>query len=160
MSPTAVTINALAAAALIAAMVKSRKKTVMALKSAWKMFLSMLPMLIIIILLIGLLFGFVPEEDLKSFLGDQSGPLGVLVTAVVGALLHIPALLAFPLVASLIEKGASVTVAAAFLTTLTMIGMVTLPLEIKELGKKFALMRNGLSFIAALIISYLLGVFV
>lgn len=160
MSPTAITINALAAAALIAAIVKSRKKTVMALKSAWKMFLSMLPMLIIIILLIGLLFGFVPEEDLKSFLGDQSGPLGVLVTAVVGALLHIPALLAFPLVASLIEKGASVTVAAAFLTTLTMIGMVTLPLEIKELGKKFALMRNGLSFIAALIISYLLGVFV
>ncbi|MCF7945927.1 MAG: permease [Spirochaetia bacterium] len=160
MSPTAVSINALAAAALIAAMVKSRKKTVMALKSAWKMFLSMLPMLIIIILLIGLLFGFVPEEDLKSFLGDQSGPVGVLVTAVVGALLHIPALLAFPLAASLIEKGASVTVAAAFLTTLTMIGMVTLPLEIKELGKKFALMRNGLSFIAALIISYLLGVFV
>ena len=47
---------------------------------------------------------------------------------------------------------------ATFITTLTMIGMVTLPLEIKKLGKKFALLRNGLSFIIAIIIALIMGV--
>jgi len=160
MSSTAIAINIIAVLSLIAAAAKSRQEALKALKAAGKMFLSMLPMLVMIILLIGLLFGFVPEESLKQFLGEQSGFFGVISTALFGAVLHIPALLAFPLGASLLDKGASITVVAAFLTTLTMIGMVTLPLEIQVLGKKFALMRNGLSFIAALIISYLLGVFV
>ena len=53
--------------------------------------------------------------------------------------------------------GAGVTAMAAFITTLTMIGFVFLPLEIKELGRKFALLRNGLSFIVALIIALLMG---
>jgi uncharacterized membrane protein YraQ (UPF0718 family) len=157
MNITAVAVNGLAAAALIFAFTKSREKSLKALAAAGKMFISLLPMLIIIILLIGLLFILVPQETLERFLGEQSGIFGVLSAAIIGSVLHIPALLSFPLVASLLEKGASVTVVAAFLTTLTMIGMVTLPLEIKELGKKFALMRNGLSFIAAIIIAFLLG---
>ncbi len=53
--------------------------------------------------------------------------------------------------------GAGLTAIAAFVTTLTMIGFVFLPLEIKELGKKFAFIRNGLSFIAAMIIAVLMG---
>lgn len=124
------------------------------------MFLGILPMLIIIILLIGLLFGFVSEDGLRQFIGEQSGPLGVLIVAVVGAVLHIPAILAFPLSASLLAKGASTTIVAAFITSLTMIGVVTLPLEIKELGGRFAALRNGTSFAAALLISVLIGVFV
>jgi len=39
-----------------------------------------------------------------------------------------------------------------------MIGIVTLPLEIKELGQKIALLRNGLSFIVALAIALIIGV--
>jgi uncharacterized membrane protein YraQ (UPF0718 family) len=38
-----------------------------------------------------------------------------------------------------------------------MIGMITLPLEIKVLGKKMALLRNGFSFIAALLIAFIMG---
>jgi len=38
-----------------------------------------------------------------------------------------------------------------------MIGVVTLPLEIKELGGRFAALRNGTSFAAALAISLLMG---
>ena len=72
--------------------------------------------------------------------------------------MHIPSLIAFPLAASLLKGGASITAAAAFITTLTMIGTVTLPLEIKELGKKVALLRNGISFIMAIIIALIMGV--
>jgi len=39
-----------------------------------------------------------------------------------------------------------------------MIGFVTLPLEIKILGKRFALLRNVLSFAIAILIGLLMGV--
>lgn len=154
---TAVIINIIALGAFVVAFSRNRQKALKSIRVAAKMFLGILPMLIIIILLIGLLFGFVSEEGLRQFIGDQSGPLGVLLVAVTGAVLHIPALLAFPLSASLLAKGASITIIATFITSLTMIGVVTLPLEIKELGGRFAALRNGTSFVAALTISLLMG---
>lgn len=154
---TAIIINIIALGALLVAFSRNRQKALKSIKLAAKMFLGILPMLISIILLIGLLFGFVSEEGLRQFIGDQSGPLGVLLVAVTGAVLHIPALLAFPLSSSLLAKGASITIIATFITSITMIGVVTLPLEIKELGGRFAALRNGTSFVAALTISLLMG---
>ena len=98
-----------------------------------------------------------PPEQISGFIGEQSGIIGILLVGAVGALMHIPALLSFPLAASLLENGASVSAVAAFITTLTMIGTVTLPLEIKELGKRIAFLRNGLSFIIAIIIALIMG---
>ncbi|MFP4655583.1 MAG: permease [Methanohalobium sp.] len=100
-------------------------------------------MTLIIILLVGLLLGFIPPEQISRFVGEQSGLGGVLLVGIAGAVMHIPAILSFPLVASFLESGASVTAVAVFITTLTMIGTVTLPLEIKELGKEIAFLRNG-----------------
>ena len=41
-----------------------------------------------------------------------------------------------------------------------MVGFVTAPLEIKYFGKKETIMRNGLSFVLAFGVAYLLGVLV
>lgn len=46
---------------------------------------------------------------------------------------------------------------AAFITTLTMVGIVTAPAEIQQLGRKMTLWRNGLSFVFALIIAFVMG---
>ena len=70
----------------------------------------------------------------------------------------IPAFVAFPLVGSFVDVGASIVPAVAFLTTLTMVGIVTFPLEKKEFGFKFALIRNAFSFVAALLIAAVMGV--
>jgi uncharacterized membrane protein YraQ (UPF0718 family) len=118
----------------------------------------MMPYVIIIILFIGIMLGFLPKEIIIQYLGESSGFSGVIFAGIVGAILYVPALVSFPLVASLIESGASLMVAAAFITTLTMVGFVTLPLEIKELGKKLAILRNLFSFIIALIIAVIMGV--
>lgn len=158
MNITTVIVNVSALAILAYAFRRDRSLGMKALRVALKMFLSLLPMLVIIILGIGLLFALLPEETLQRFLGEQSGPLGILFAAGAGSILHIPALLAFPLAASLLEKGASIAVIAAFITTLTMVGFVTLPVEIKELGVRFALWRNGLSMVAAVIIAVVMGV--
>ncbi len=157
MNVTAIIINGIAVAGLLVAFIKNRKKAIESLKMALKSFIKILPMVFIIIIAIGLLLGFVPPEQISRFVGDQSGSGGVLLVGIVGAIMYIPALLAFPLAASILENGASVAAVAAFITTLTMIGMITLPLEIKILGKKMALLRNGISFVIAILIALIMG---
>lgn len=158
MSMTAIIINFLALIGFLMSFFKNRNKSLQSLKVAGKSFIKILPMVLIIVILVGLLLGFAPPEQIERFFGRQSGIIGVLIIGLVGALLHIPSLIAFPLAGSLLESGASIASAAAFITTLTMIGTIYLPLEIKILGKKLALLRNGLSFIVAIVISLLMGI--
>ncbi len=157
MSSTAIFINVFTLGCLIFAFLKNRAKTRQALKVAVKSFLRILPIVFIIIIFIGLFLGFVSPNLISEIVGEQSGFSGVLFVALLGAISHIPSLISFPLAASLIKSGASVTAVAAFITTLTMIGIMTLPLEIKELGKKVALLRNGISFVFAIIIALIMG---
>jgi uncharacterized membrane protein YraQ (UPF0718 family) len=158
MNNTTVFINLFAVAGLIISLLLDKQKTDQALKMALKSFSKILPQVLLIILLIGMLMSFLTSTVISNLLGKQSGIFGILLTALLGAVMHIPSIVAFPLAASLLEKGASVMAIATFITTLTMIGIVTLPLEIKELGKKFALWRNGLSFILAILVGLLMGV--
>ena len=157
MSVNIIVINLFGIIALIATFYKDKSKTKKSLRIALKSFVKILPVILIIVLIIGLLLGFIPPDKISSVIGEQSGIIGVLLTALIGAVMHIPSIVSFPLAASLLKSGAAVTTIAAFITSLTMIGFVTLPLEIKELGKKFAFMRNGFSFIIALIIAVLMG---
>ncbi len=110
------------------------------------------------VLLIGLILGLFSPEKLSGWLNTRSGWTGLLVTSLIGAVLHIPAIIAFPLSGTLLKAGAAVGIIATFITTLTMIGVVTLLLEVKELGKRFALLRNGLCFFAALVIGWLMEI--
>jgi len=157
MNTTAIFINVFAIGCLIFTFIKDRTKTKQALTVALKSFFRILPIVLIIIIFIGLLLGFVPQSQISKIVGEQAGFSGVLVVALLGAFLHIPSLISFPLAASLLKSGASITSTAVFITTLTMIGMVTLPLEIRELGKKMAFLRNGISFIIAIIIGIIMG---
>ncbi len=157
MNSTAIFINIFSLIFLLIAFLKDRRKTKQALKVAIKAFFNILPTVLYIIILIGLLFCFVPSVKISAIIGEQSGLSGILIVAMFGSVMHIPSLISFPLAASVRENGASIVAVAAFITTLTMIGLFTLPLEIKELGKKMAILRNGLSFIFAVIIALIMG---
>jgi len=158
MSATVIIINLFALVCLAVALIRDRRRTTQSLLVAVKSFIRILPTVLLIIVLIGLLLAFVPPATVSRFIGTQAGFGGILLVAVLGAVLHIPALVSFPLAASLLQSGAMVAAVAAFITTLTMIGVVTLPLEIRELGRKMALLRNGLSFIIAVGIALIMGV--
>ena len=157
MHSTAIVINLFAFICLFISLLKNSEKTKQSLKVAMKSFVRIIPMVFIIIIFIGILLGFVTQSQISRLVGEQAGFGGVLVAALLGAVLHIPSIISFPLAASLIESGASITSVAAFITSLTMIGIVTLPLEIKILGKKIALLRNGLSFGIAIVIALIMG---
>ncbi len=157
MYATALVINVTAATCLAIAFALDRERAMESLKTAGKFFIKILPTVLAILILIGLLSGFVPSDQISRFVGEQSGIAGILLIGTIGAVLHIPALLSFPLAASLLEEGASISAVAAFITTLTMIGTVTLPLEIRMLGRKLAILRNGMSFVIAIIIALIMG---
>lgn len=157
MSVTAIVVNSFVGVALLISLVKSREKTVIALKVTWMASKRLLPAILLVIVAIGLFLGFVPPSWIARVLGNSSGPLGVVIAALLGSVLFIPALLAFPMGASLLQSGAGIMSVAAFITTLTMVGFVFIPVEVKEMGKKFTFLRNGLSLAVALIIAVLIG---
>lgn len=157
MNVTVVLINAIAVVGLGLSLAKDRTKTVQALRVALRSGAGLAPTLLGIIVVIGLLLGFVPTTTIARVVGEGSGLIGVLTAGLFGAILHIPSLVAFPLGGSMMTAGASATVVAVFITALTMVGFVTLPMEIRILGKRFTLLRNGLSLVAALLIGLLVG---
>nr|WP_255688743.1 permease [Tepidanaerobacter sp. GT38] len=119
---------------------------------------NMVGQIIGILLLIGLILTFIPPEVIKSTLGESNTFISTIVSALAGSITLIPAFVAFPLVGSLVDAGASIIPAVAFLTTLTMVGLVTFPLEKREFGLKFATIRNIFSFVFAVIIALVMGV--
>ncbi|MEW6553782.1 MAG: permease [Actinomycetota bacterium] len=157
MSITAIVVNAFVAVCLAVSLAKSREKTRTALLIAWNGTKRMAPSVLAVIAIIGIIVGFIPPRWIAAGIGGDKGILGVLIAAVLGSVLFIPAIIAFPLAKSLLDMGAGIMAMAAFITTLTMIGFVFLPVEIKELGTRFALLRNGLSFAAALLIAVIIG---
>ena len=142
----------------IVSLIKNKKKTFAAMKKSKGMMGNMLSDIVAIIFLIGLVLTFIPPETIKTVLGSANTLMSTVVSALVGSITLIPAFVAFPLVGSLVDAGASIIPGVAFLTTLTMVGVVTFPLEKKEFGSKFALTRNVLSFGFAIVIALTMGV--
>jgi uncharacterized membrane protein YraQ (UPF0718 family) len=143
---------------MIVSFFSEKQKTLAAMKKTKGMMGNMLGDMIGIILLIGLMLTLIPPETIRSVLGSANPCISTAFAALAGSITLIPAFVAFPLAGSLVDAGAGILPAVAFLTTLTMVGIVTLPLEKKEFGIKFALTRNMLSFGFAIGIAWVMGV--
>jgi uncharacterized membrane protein YraQ (UPF0718 family) len=134
-----------------------RKKTLAGFKRGWKMFRNVLFPFLNILILVSVLLYFVPPDVISKYLGANSGVLGFSIAALVGSITLIPGFISYPIAAGLIQQGASYSVVATFMTTLMMVGVVTLPLEIRYFGKRAAITRNILNFVAAIIIGLAVG---
>ncbi|HHT96755.1 MAG TPA: permease [Clostridiales bacterium] len=142
----------------IVSIIKDKKKTLSSIKMSSGMMKHMAGEIIGILFLIGIILTFLPPETIKEYAGQSSSLITTLIFALVGCITLIPAFVAFPLAGSLVNAGASIVPVVAFLTTLTMVGIVTFPLEKKEFGTKFTLIRNSLSFVFAIVIALIMGV--
>ena len=136
---------------------KDKAKTKLALKKAWRSFENILPSVLTILFLIGFVLTFLEAQVISKLLGANSGILGMVIAATVGCITLIPGFVAFPLAASLLAAGAGYPQIAIFISTLMMVGIATLPLEMKCFGRRVALKRNMLSLILAVITSCMVG---
>jgi len=143
---------------LVISIIKSKEKSKKAFKIAMKALLKTAPSLLTVLGIVGLTLGILTPETISKLVGSEAGYLATIMAAVLGAITLIPSLVAFPLAGSLLRSGATIMTISAFITTLVMVGIVTAPMEIETLGKKFTLLRNSLGFLAALIIAGIMGV--
>ncbi len=145
--------------ALIISFWKDRVRTRKALLLSYRSFMALVPSLLGMIGLVGLVLALIPS-DLLGNLFKSHDIEGFVLIALVGAIVTMPAPVAFPLAGSLLKLGASLPALAAFITTLTMVGLVTAPMEMAYFGKRFTIVRQSLSFVLAILIGVLMGVFI
>lgn len=145
---------------LVLSFLKDKKKTKMSLKKAWKAFENILPEFLVVILLVGVLLAVLNTDVISKIIGSDSGWLGVMLAAVVGAITLIPGFVAFPMAAMLLQGGAGYMQIGAFVSTLMMVGVVTMPVEIKYFGKRLTILRNVFAFIFSFGVAYVLGLVV
>lgn len=142
---------------LIFFFIKDQKRTKEALKKALMMGKGMALSILAVIFAIGFILALLPPEQIAALIEKQNVFVATIVAAAFGTITLIPAFIAFPLIGTLADAGVGLMPAVAFLTTLTMVGIATFPLEKRAFGTKFAVVRNGLSFIFAILIAIVMG---
>ena len=119
---------------------------------ALKSFGVMLPVLLGVILLIGLFKTYITPELISSvFTGSlfQDTLLG----SVIGSVSAGNPITSYIIGGELLKEGVSLFAVTAFIAAWVTVGVIQLPAEASILGKRFALTRNVLSFIFAILVA-------
>jgi len=147
--------------ALVFSAFKDRQKTISALRKGLKALSNILPQFITVLVIVSLVLSLFDEEMMTRILGEDSGFLSTLGAAIIGSITLIPGFVAFPVASELLKNGAGIIPVATFISTLMMVGIVTLPMEIQYLGKRAAFLRNtmafGFSFLVAFFVSWVVN---
>ncbi|HOV28872.1 MAG TPA: permease [Synergistales bacterium] len=144
-STTAV-LYGLAALGLALSWRRDRDKTRAALAKARASLLMILSPLVTVILLVALVLTALPPSFLSRLVGAQSGFPGVLLASLAGSVTLIPGFAAFPMAKMLLDNGAGIVQVGVLVSTLMMVGVVTLPMERSIFGWKATLARNALAY--------------
>lgn len=137
---------------------KDKVRTLDALGASTQAFIKLLPGLLGMVVLVGIALAIFSKENIVAVF-NYKGLYGFILVSLLGALITIPGPIAFPLAGALFHMGVNREHLATFITTLTMVGLLSAPLEISYFGKRFTFMRQGLSFIAAIFIGLIMGAF-
>jgi uncharacterized membrane protein YraQ (UPF0718 family) len=117
-----------------------------------------IPILVGVLLLIGLVKSLIPDAFFqKVFTGNRV--LDPFVGAVIGSVAGGNPLTSYVIGGELLDKGTSLVAVVAFILSWVTVGVIQLPAESLMLGRRFAFVRNGVSFVFAILIA-LLTVFV
>ena len=146
---------ALTAIAVVASLIADRRKTLMGVRRGLRMFVTLLPTLVAVLAAVALLMAAVQPATLERWLGG-GGPVAFVAALIVGSIALIPGFVAIPLAGVLKDHGATTAVLAAFITTLLMVGVVTLPIEIRFFGRRIAIWRNLLAFGGAIVVALIM----
>jgi uncharacterized membrane protein YraQ (UPF0718 family) len=140
--------------------IKDKEKTKESLMKAWKAFEKILPEFLVVIIMVGLLMAILDPELIINVIGDDSGWLGVVLASIVGSVTLIPGFVAFPTADLLLQGGAGYMQIGAFVSTLMMVGIVTMPVEVKYFGGKITVYRNLMAYAFSYIVAYAISLVV
>ena len=136
---------------------KDKEKTKRALINGIKSFENIMPQFLSILVIIGIGLTILKPETISTLIGNDSGILGVVLSSLVGSVIMMPTFVAFSTGNTLIQNGAGYAQVSALITTLTMVGVLTFPLEAKYIGKRCAFYRNFLAFLFSFVVAFFMG---
>ena len=132
---------ALAAALLAVGYFRGQDQHREGLRSAGRMTLEVLPMLVCAFVVAGMAQALIPKEALGRWIGGQSGLRGVFLGTLAGGVCPGGPYVSLPIVAGLYKAGASTAVLVAFLTSWSLWAVGRLPMEVGMLGWRFTAVR-------------------
>lgn len=141
---------------LVLSFLKDRGRTALALEKARKTFLSILAPLTTVILLVSLALTALPPSLLTRLMGDKSGLMGALTASLAGSVTLIPGFAAFPMAKMLLDHGAGIAQIGVLVSTLMMVGVVTMPMERAIFGWRATWTRNLFAYVHSLAVGLVL----
>ncbi len=133
------------------------KEETLTLKKAFKKasisFISITPMLIAVMGLVGLMQVYLTPEILSAFFGHGS-LIDTLVGTLAGAVSMGQGMISYVVAEGLMEEGVSNYALSAFILAWVTLGFVQLPAEASIFGLRFTFYRNVLTLISTIIIAY------
>jgi predicted Fe-Mo cluster-binding NifX family protein len=136
-----------------------RVTLIRAMRSSARQLMTLLPVMIGVVLLIGLLNTVVSKAALISIFSGNA-VLDTLWGACFGSILAGNPINSYVIGGEFLRHGVSLFAITALIVTWVTVGVAQLPAEITALGKRFALFRNAICFVASLPISILTVVIV
>jgi uncharacterized membrane protein YraQ (UPF0718 family) len=131
------------------------------LKSGGRLFVGLIPLLLLAFLIAGLIQVAIPQELIRSWLSKEAGWRGIIVGTVAGALIPGGPYMSFPIIAAIVQAGASIGTAVALITGWAVLGVGALPFESALMGPRFMAVRLCCVFfvppITGFIAQYLFG---
>lgn len=142
---------------LLISLIKSREKTMEAMKIAYKRLIGIFPPFIMMLIFIAITLTLLPKDFIAMSLSRYNIFLSTIIASIIGSITMMPGFITFPLCGILLKEGVTYMVLSAFSTTLMMVGIATFPIEKRYFGVKITILRNLLSFITALIVAIITG---
>ena len=116
------------------------------LRSAGRMTLDILPLLVCAFVVAGMAGVLLPGELVAKWVGTESGLRGILIGTLAGALAPGGPYVSLPIATALLRSGAGTGTMVAFLTGWSLWAFSRLPMEFAILGWRFTLIRLASTF--------------
>jgi uncharacterized membrane protein YraQ (UPF0718 family) len=129
-----------------------QKKLKQAVRKSAKSILSFLPLMTGVVLLISLVRALIPSS-LYVNLFQKSIFLNSIIGGLLGSILAGNPSTSYVIGGELLKEGIGLAAVTAFLVTWVTVGLIQFPAESIMLGKKFAILRNVLSFVFSIIVA-------
>lgn len=142
---------------LLISFAKDKKKTKESFFKGLKSLENIMPQFIFIVFIISMLLSLLDTDAVSNIIGNESGGKGVMLSSIFGSITTMPTFVAFSIGNTLLSSGAGYSQVVAFISTSTLVGILTFNLESKYVGKRVAFYRNLLAFVFSIFISIIIG---
>ena len=130
-----------------------KKRFKESLKKANKSIVGAVPILLSVVTIISMINVFVPKSFYTVFFSKTNTLLNVFIGNVLGSILAGNPITSYILGGEFLANGIPLIVVTVFIVSWVTVGLIQFPAEATLLGKKFAIVRNIVSFIISIFVA-------